>query len=62
MSRRALKGVVSHRDREPAELAADPELTAAYMKVAMEALDDPDERAGGLLALRAVAEAHGGLG
>ena len=28
----------------------------------MESLDNPDERAGGLLALRAVAEAYGGLG
>ena len=45
MNRRALKDVVSHHDREVAELAADP-----------------DERAGGLLALRTVVEAHGGLG
>jgi probable addiction module antidote protein len=28
----------------------------------MEALDNPEERAGGLIALRAVAEAYGGLG
>ena len=28
----------------------------------MESLDDPNERAGGLLALRTVAEAYGGLG
>ena len=28
----------------------------------MESLDDPDDRAGGLLALRNVAEAYGGLG
>jgi probable addiction module antidote protein len=28
----------------------------------MEMLDNPEERAGGLLALRAVAEAYGGLG
>lgn len=62
MIRRTLKGVVSHHDREVTELAADPELTLAYLKAAMEALDDPDARAGGLLALRTVVEAHGGLG
>lgn len=28
----------------------------------MESLDDPDDRAAGLLALRTVAEAYGGLG
>jgi probable addiction module antidote protein len=28
----------------------------------MESLDNPDDRAGGLLALRTVAEAYGGLG
>ncbi len=57
-----LKAVVSHHDREVAELAADRELTVACLKAAMESLDDPDDRAGGLLALRTVAEAYGGLG
>ena len=56
-----LKGVVSHHEREIAELRADRELAVAYLKAAMESLDDPDERAAGLLALRTVAEAHGGL-
>lgn len=56
-----LKGVVSHHESELAELRADRKLAVAYLKSAMEALDDPDERAGGLLALRTVAEAHGGL-
>jgi probable addiction module antidote protein len=56
-----LKGVVSHHDREVAELAADRDLAVAYLKAAMESLDDPDDRAGGLLALRTVAEAYGGL-
>jgi hypothetical protein len=32
------------------------------MKVAMESLDNPDDRATGLLELRTVAEAYGGLG
>ncbi len=62
MNTQVLKGVVSHHDREVAELAADHELAVAYMKAALESLDDPDDRAGGLLALRTVAEAYGGLG
>lgn len=57
-----LEGAVSHHEREVAELRADRELAVEYLKAAMEALDDPDERAGGLLALRTVAEAYGGLG
>ena len=57
-----LKGVVSHHEREVAELGADRDLAVAYLKVAMESLDDPHDRAAGLLALRAVAEAFGGLG
>ncbi|KWH54615.1 DNA-binding protein [Burkholderia anthina] len=57
-----LKGAVSHHDAEVAELGADRELAVAYLRVAMESLDDPDNRAAGLLALRTVAEAYGGLG
>jgi probable addiction module antidote protein len=57
-----LKGVVSHHEREIAELRGDRELADAYLKAAMASLDDPDERAAGLLALRTVVEAHGGLG
>lgn len=53
---------VSHHEREVAELRADRELAAAYLKAAMESLDDPEDRAAGLLALRTVAEAYGGLG
>jgi DNA-binding phage protein len=34
----------------------------AYLKAALEELDDPNNRAAGLLALRDVAEAYGGLG
>ena len=56
-----LKGVVSHHDAEVAELRRDRELAIAYLKAALEALDRPDDLAGGLLALRTVAEAHGGL-
>ena len=57
-----LKSVAAHHDREVAELRADRDLAVAYLKAAMEALDNPDDRAGGLLALRTVAEAYGGLG
>ena len=50
-------GGVSHHEREIEELRKDREYA-----VAMESLDNPEERGGGLLALRAVAEAYGGLG
>ncbi len=56
------KASVSHYEREVAELRADRELAVEYMKAAMESLDNPDDRAAGLLALRTVAEAYGGLG
>jgi probable addiction module antidote protein len=56
-----LKSVVSHHEREIAELSADRELAVEYLKAAMESLDNPDDRAAGLLALRTVAEAYGGL-
>jgi probable addiction module antidote protein len=56
-----LKGVVSHHQREVAEIAADRELAVEYLKAALESLDSPDDRAAGLLALRTVAEAYGGL-
>lgn len=57
-----LQGAVSHHDREVEELRSDRELAVAYLKTAMESLDDPDDRAAGLLALRTIAEAYGGLG
>ena len=57
-----LKGVTSHHAAEVAELRADRKLAVEYLKAAMESLDDPDNRAAGLLALRTVAEAYGGLG
>lgn len=56
------KGVISHHESEVAELRADRDLAVEYLKAAMESLDDPEDRAAGLLALRTVAEAHGGLG
>jgi probable addiction module antidote protein len=56
-----IKGAVSHHEAEIAELRADRGLAVEYLKVAMASLDDPDDRAAGLMALRTVAEAYGGL-
>lgn len=56
------KAAVSHHEREIDELRADHELAVEYLKAAMESLDNPNDRAAGLLALRTVAEAYGGLG
>src|SRR5688572_7605247 len=60
MSRKKV-AAVSHHAVEIEELRADRELAVEYLKAAMESLDDPDDRAAGLLALRTVAEAYGGL-
>lgn len=57
-----LVGISSHHEREIAELRTDRDLTAEYLRAAMESLDDPDNRAAGLLALRTVVDAYGGLG
>jgi probable addiction module antidote protein len=57
-----LVGVVSHHERELEELREDRNFAIGYLQVAMESLDNPEERAGGLIALRAIAEAYGGLG
>jgi len=61
MSRKHV-AAVSHHLREVAELRGDRELAVEYLKMAMASLDDPDDRAAGLVALRTIAEAHGGLG
>jgi probable addiction module antidote protein len=53
---------VSHLEATIAELRADREFAIEYLKSALEELDDPNYRAVGLLALRDVAEAYGGLG
>ena len=57
-----INAAVSHHEREVAELRADHELAIEYLKAAMESMGNPDDRAAGLLALRTVAEAYGGLG
>jgi probable addiction module antidote protein len=59
--RKKLIGAVSHDALEVAELRADRDLAVEYLKAAMQTLDDPEDRAAGLLALRTVAEAYGGL-
>ena len=56
-----LTGVVSHHDREVAELRDDRELAVEYLKAAMAELDNAEDRGACLLALRTVAEAYGGL-
>ncbi len=56
------KAGAPYHEWEIDQLRSDRELAVEYLKAAMESLDNPDERAGGLLALRAVAEAYGGLG
>jgi probable addiction module antidote protein len=57
-----LVGVGSYHEWEVEELRKDREFAIGYLKAAMEALDNPNERAGGLIMLRAVAEAYGGVG
>jgi probable addiction module antidote protein len=63
--KKALIASVSHTDETIKELRADRQFAVAYLKAALEELedlDDPNNRAAGLLALRDVAEAYGGLG
>ena len=57
-----LKASRSHHEAEIVELAGNRELAVEYLREALQSLDDPDDRAAGLLALRTVAEAYGGLG
>lgn len=62
MTKKTLAASVSHIDETIRELQADKQFAVEYLKAALEELDDPDNRAAGLLALRDVAEAYGGLG
>ncbi len=52
---------VPHSEATIAELRTDRAFAVEYLKSALEELDNPDHRAVGLLALRDVAEAYGGL-
>ena len=56
-----LNGVVSHHEREIAELSSDRELAVEYLKVAMESLSNPTDHITGLLALSALVGAYGDL-
>jgi probable addiction module antidote protein len=56
-----LVGVVSHHEWEVKELRTDREFAVEYLKAALESLDNPEDRGVGLLMLRALAEAYGGL-
>jgi probable addiction module antidote protein len=57
-----LKASSPHHEWEVALLRSDRELAFEYLKVALESLNNPEERGASLLMLRALAEAYGGLG
>jgi probable addiction module antidote protein len=52
---------ISHSEATIEELRANRAFAVEYLKAALEELDDSEHRAVGLLALRHVAEAYGGL-
>jgi len=52
----------SYHEWEIEQLRSDRELAVECLKAALETLDNPDERGGSLLMLRALSEAFGGLG
>ena len=53
---------IPYHEWEVEKLRSDPELGVECFNVALESLNNPDERGGSLLMLRALAEAYGGLG
>ena len=57
-----LVGAASHHEREVEELREDREFAVEYLKGALESLADPEDRGVGLIMLRALAEACGGMG
>ena len=59
---RASKAGIPYHEWEVEKLRANPEFAFEYLRAALESLDNPEERAGSLLMLRALAEAYGGLG
>ena len=56
-----LIGVGSYHEWEIKTLQDDRGLAVECLKVALESLDNPEERGGSLLMLRALAEAYGGM-
>ena len=61
MIKRKHAAAVPHFEATIAELRFDRAFAVEYLKSALEELHDPDHRSVGLLALRDVAEAYGGL-
>ena len=51
-----------YHEWEVEELRSDRDFAVEYLKAALESLDNPEERGGSLLMLRALAEAYGGIG
>ena len=52
---------VSYHDWEIEQFRKDRELAIECLNLALESLNDPEERSGSLLTLRALTEAYGGL-
>jgi probable addiction module antidote protein len=59
---KAYKAGIPYHDWEIEKLRADSDLAVECLKLALESLNNADERGGSLLMLRALAEAYGGLG
>jgi probable addiction module antidote protein len=56
------KAGIPYHEWEVEKLRKDPEFAVEYLKLALESLDDPEDRGVSLIMLRAIAEAYGGLG
>jgi DNA-binding phage protein len=56
------KAGIPYHDWEVEKLRSDPGLAVECLKLALESLNNPEERGGSLLTLRSLAEAYGGLG
>jgi len=56
------KAGIPYHEWEVEKLRKDPEFAVEYLKLALESLDDPEDRGVSLIMLRALAEAYGGLG
>jgi probable addiction module antidote protein len=56
------KAGIPYDEWEVQQLKKDREFAIEYLKVALESLDNPEERSISLIMLRALAEAYGGIG
>lgn len=52
---------VPYHEWEIQHLRKDPHFAVEYLKLALESLNDPDDRGASLLMLRSITEAYGGL-